>query len=148
MPTYKIARPVTNRENQIIGFVKDQGIWFADLPEFLSMGLGSRTNLMMVDGADTFLDFIGQGQHRVTLTVSTQAFKGYLTKMVKSGNGLNPELLKKIGHAPVDYGAYYSVTEFNSNPYKHQLWLCPVAEYVFGCYPEEIFASVHSSSKK
>lgn len=146
MPTYKIARPVADRKKQIISFVKDKGIWYADLPEFLSMGLGTQTNLMMVDGADTFLDLIGQGKRRVRLTVSTQSFNGYQTRMVKAGNGLNPELLKKVGHAPVDYGAYYSVTELHSNPYKHQLWLCPVAEYVFGCYPQEIFASVCSPS--
>ena len=148
MPTYKIARPVADKNTQIISFVKDQGIWYADLPEFLSLGLGTRANLMMVDGADTFLDLIGRGQHRVTLKVSTNAFKDHQTRMVKAGNGLNPELLKKIGHAPVDYGAYYSVTELNSKPYQHQLWLCPVAEYVFDCYPEEIFASVCQTDNK
>lgn len=142
MPTYTIARPVVDRENQIISFVKDQGIWYADLPEFLEMELGTRSNLMMVDGADTFLDFLSHGSKRVTLTVSTKPFTGFQTKMVKNGNGLNPALLEKIGHAPVDYGAYYSVTELNGKPFQHQLWLCPVAEYVFGCYPEEIFAAV------
>ena len=148
MTAYTKLRPVSDRQKQIISFVKEQGIWYADLPEFLTMGLGSRTNLMMVDGADTFLDLLGNGQKRVTLTVSTRPFKGYQTRMVKSGNGLNPDLLERIGHAPVDYGAYYSVTEIHGKPFRHRLWLCPVTEYVFGCYPEEVFASVTNSSKK
>lgn len=148
MPTYTKLRPVTDRENQIISFVKDQGIGYADLPEFLTSGLGSRTNLMMVDGADTFLDQLGAGKKGVTLTVSTRPFKGYQTRMIKAGTGLNPELLNKIGHAPVDYGAYYSVTEWSGKPFQHRLWLCPVAEYVFGCYPEEVFASVNKKSKQ
>jgi hypothetical protein len=44
--------------------------------------------------------------------------------------------LNKVGHAPVDYGAYYMVEEMPG----HKLWLCPVTEYVFdGVYPEKIF---------
>ena len=80
MPTYTTARPVADTQTQVLAFVKDQGIWYADLPEFLEARLGTRANLMMVDGADTFLD--------------------------------------------------------------HQLWLCPVTEYVFGNYPNEIYTAI------
>jgi hypothetical protein len=34
------------------------------------------------------------------------------------------------------------VSELNGNPFNHQLWLCPVTEYVFGNYPEEIYTAV------
>jgi len=46
----------TTTVTQVLGFVKENKIWFADLPEFLEQGLGTKQNLMMVDGADTFLD--------------------------------------------------------------------------------------------
>ena len=39
-------------------FYKENGIWYIDLPEFIEQGLGTKANLMMVDGADTFLDFL------------------------------------------------------------------------------------------
>jgi len=51
MPTYTTKRPVANSDIQILAFVKEASIWYADLPEFLEAGLGTRTNLMMVDGA-------------------------------------------------------------------------------------------------
>jgi hypothetical protein len=41
-----------------------------------------------------------------------------------------------------DYGAYYQVHEMHNQPYYHQLWLCPVTEYVFGNYPGTIYAAV------
>jgi hypothetical protein len=56
--------------------------------------------------------------------------------------GLNSPLLKLIGHAPVEYGAYYKVTQLNGESYNHQLWLCPVTEYVFGNYPQEICTAI------
>lgn len=32
-----------------LSFYKVNGIWYADLPAFLEVGLGTRSNLMMVD---------------------------------------------------------------------------------------------------
>jgi len=58
MPTYATARPVADTQTQVLAFVKDAGIWYADLPEFLEAGLGTRANLMMVDDADDLLDNI------------------------------------------------------------------------------------------
>jgi len=53
---------------------------------------------------------------------------------------MNKGLLDNIGHALVDYGAYYHVDSFKGETINHQLWLCPVTEYVFeGGYPEIIF---------
>jgi hypothetical protein len=142
MPTYTITRSVANIQTQVLSFIKDEGIWYADLPEFLEAGLGSRANLMMVDGADTFLDLLAKGSTRITLQISSQPFQGWQTKMHKIKIGLNSSLLQLIGHAPVDYGAYYKVTQMNGEAYNHQLWLCPVTEYVFGNYPQEICTAI------
>ena len=142
MPTCTTARPVSDIQTQVLAFVKEAGIWYADLPEFLEAGLGTRANLMMVDGADTFLDHLAQGKSRITLQISTRPFPGWQAGMRKIRKGLNKPLLQILGHAPVDYGAYYSVTHLNGQPHDHQLWLCPVTEYVFGNYPEQIYASI------
>ena len=61
MKTYTVTRSITDTQTQVLSFIKDEGIWYADLPEFLEAGMGSKANLMMVDGADTFLDLLAQG---------------------------------------------------------------------------------------
>lgn len=142
MSTYTTTRPVANIQSQVLSFVKEAGIWYADLPEFLNAGLGARSNLMMVDGADSFLDLLCAGQSRITLQISKTPFPEWQAKLQKTGVGLNSQLLDLVGHAPVDYGAYYQATEFAGKLFSHCLWLCPVTEYVFGEYPEQIFLSV------
>jgi hypothetical protein len=142
MKTYTVTRSITDTQTQVLSFVKDGGIWYADLPEFLEAGLGSRANLMMVDGADTFLDLLAEGDTRITLKISSKPFQGWQTKMQKIKVGHNSTLLQLLGHAPVDYGAYYKVTQMKGEAYDHQLWLCPVTEYVFGNYPQEIYTSI------
>jgi hypothetical protein len=54
---------------------------------------------------------------------------------------MNLELLDLIDYAPVDFGAYYNVSELIGKPYKHKLWHWPVTEYVFGSYPDEIYTA-------
>ena len=132
----------TTSTTKTLGFIKDNDIWYADLPQFLEQGQGTRENLMMVDGADTFLDILSNHSKQVTLGIAPEAFKGYQTSMKKFRKGLNKPLLDLVGHAPVDYGAYYQVHEMHNKPYDHQLWLCPVTEYVFGNYPDTIYAAV------
>jgi hypothetical protein len=133
---------LTTTEVQLLGFIKEQGIWYADLPSFLEQGLGVKANLMMVDGADTFLDLLSGNSSKLTLKIAPQAFEGYQTYMQQIKKGLNVELLERIGHAPVDYGAYYDVKELHGKAHAHRLWLCPVTEYVFGSYPQAIYAAV------
>ena len=129
-----------NTVTKTLSFNKENGIWFADLPAFLDAGLGTKANLMMVDGADTFLDYVSNNQNRATLKISTTLFEGSDAVLNKIGLGLNQGLLDQIGHAKVNYGAYYRVEKFKEITINHQLWLCPVTEYVFeGTYPESIF---------
>lgn len=123
-----------------LSFYKEAGIWYADLPAFLEAGLGTKTNLMMVDGSDTFLDYISNNQGKATLKLSTEPFEGSEAVLNKIRIGMNRGLLDNIGHAIVHYGAYYLVEKFKENILNHQLWLCPVTEYVFeGGYPEKIY---------
>ncbi len=133
---------VANVAVQTIGFYKEDGIWYADLPEFLEAGLGTRANLMMVDGADTFLDKLSEMGDRITLRISPEDFKGSEIVMHKIRIGLDQAVLDAVGHAPVDYGAYYRVDKDHGEPSDHLLWLCPVTEYVFGDYPDIIYAAI------
>lgn len=57
----------SNTVTKTLSFSKENGIWFADLLAFLDAGLGTKANLMMVDGADTFLDYLSNNQKRATL---------------------------------------------------------------------------------
>ena len=123
-----------------LSFYKENGIWFADLPQYLDAGLGTKANLMMVDGADTFLDVLANNQNHATLKISTNLLDESDAVLSKKGLGLNQELLDLIGHAKVNYGAYYKVDQYKGVPINHQLWLCPVTEYVFeGYYPQTIY---------
>jgi len=140
-----ITPNASNTNNTImrtLGFVKENGLWYADLPEFLERGLGTKNNLLMVDGSDTFLDFLSNNGTSVTLQIATEPFVGFEGHLEKITIGMNKGLLDEIGHAPVDYGAYYHVITWKGQAFKHRLWLCPVAEWVFGCYPNTIYISI------
>lgn len=128
-------------------FYKENGIWYIDLPEFLNAGLGTKANLMMVAGADTFLDKISNNGNRVKVEIGTdlvlEEMMHYDYHLQRTNYGMDKELLDSVGHAPVDYGAYYDVTKLLSDEIDHRLWLCPVTEYVFGGgYPNEIYIRV------
>lgn len=136
MQTSTMNKTVT----KTLSFCKESGIWYADLPAYLEAGLGTKTNLMMVDGSDSFLDFLSNHQGKATILISTEPFEGYDAALVKLRIGMNKGLLDHIGHALVDYGAYYQVDHFKGQTLNHQIWLCPVTEYVFeGQYPDTIY---------
>lgn len=127
-------------QTKTLSFYKENKLWYADLPEFLALGLGTKANLLMVDGADSFLDLLSSNGSNVTVKISTQPFKNHSIHLEKIKIGLNQTLLDSIGHAPVDYGAYYNVKKYQNQHFQHKLWLCPVTEYVFqGEYPNDIY---------
>ena len=120
-------------------FYKENEIWYIDLPEFLNQGLGSKANLMMVDGSDDLLDLLSKNGNEVTIEFSHQPFDGATHTLRAQQIGSNQSLLSQIGHAFVSYGMYYNVTELDNM----RIWLCPVTEYVFGgSYPREIYVKV------
>ena len=133
-----------NNLTKVIGFVKEENqSWYADIPEYLEKGIGNKNDLLMVDGADTFLDFLSGGGTRVDILVSTEEFGGNDTVLKKESIGMNQSLLQRVGHAEVEYGAYYTLDSFKGTAHSHRLWLCPVTEYVFGgYYPDKIYIKV------
>ena len=116
--------------DRLLGFVKEGSLWFADLPEFLEADLGDRNDLLT--GGDT----------RIQLRISDKPFDGDRIVMHIDAMGLDKELLDSAGQNPVDYGAYDQVTTLDGKPFRNRLWLCPVAEYVFGGYSRNIYASI------
>jgi len=124
-------------------FYKERDIWYIELPEFLEEGLGSKANLMMVDGADTLLDILSNNSSEVILEFSQLPFVGWTTWLELDKTGKNQKLLDQVGHAPVDNGAYYKTNLINNVKTTQSVWLCPVTEYVFDdYYPENIYVKV------
>lgn len=116
-------------------FNKEAGAWYIDIPGFIEQGLGSKGNLMMVAGADTLLDILSNNGDEVTIEFDENDFEGSEDVLLYTGRGMNEEELKIVNHPEVDYGGYYI-----SKNRQHPLWLCPVAEMLFGGhYPEKIF---------
>jgi hypothetical protein len=126
-------------------FYKENEIWYIDLPEFLDKGLGTKANLMMVDGSDELLDILSKNSTEVSVEFSHLPFDGATYTLRAQQLGSNQDLLSKIGHALVSYGMYYKVKELNAK----RIWLCPVTEYVFGgSYPSEIYVRVVDLNEK
>ena len=120
-------------------FYKEDGLWYIDLPDFLEKGLGTRANLLMVDGSDALLDSLSNQRNEVTLCFSETAFNGFTHHAKRLQEGLNQDRLHLAGHAPVSYGMYYRMEQ----PVDHVFWLCPVTEYVFGGhYPDALYLSI------
>jgi hypothetical protein len=116
-------------------FYKEEGIWYIDLPEFLTLGLGTKANLMMVGGSDTYLDGLSNNTGEVTVSFSNVNFEGSTDTLDRTKLGYDDIYLDSVGHARVDGGAYYkSIID------GHELWLCPVTKYVFQAdYPQRIY---------
>jgi hypothetical protein len=120
-------------------FYKEGKIWYIDLPEFVDEGLGTKANLIMVDGSDALLDILSKNGKEVTIEFSQLPFDGATYTLRAQQLGKNQDLLSRIGHALVSYGMYYNVLELDNM----RIWLCPVTEYVFGgSYPMEIFVGL------
>jgi len=107
-------------------FIKEPAGWFIDLPEFLEQG-GSKGDLEMVEGADTMLDIIAQGNSAVTLAIEETDFEG--AELVQLTEKCDPY----VG------GGYYVLRNWNGKEVNHTMWLCAVTEFVFGYLPEKIF---------
>ena len=119
-------------------FYKENGKWYIDLPEFLELNLGTKENLLMVGGSDTFLDKLSKNGDEVTIHFSNIAFTGYQDALYRTKLGFDEDYLQQVGHPIVDGGAYYKSVKDD-----HQLWLCPVTKFVFsGDYPQVIYIQV------
>ena len=100
-------------------FYREDGMWYADVAGWP----GPKNMLLMVDGADTFLDYLSNYSNEVQLDLSLDPKNGY-------------QVLNYTHPHPAGDGAYYT-TDMNGSD--HKLWLCGVAEFVFGYMPEEVW---------
>jgi hypothetical protein len=118
-------------------FYKDNTGWFIDLPEYINSGLGTKANLAMVLGADTFLDKLSNNGDKITLEISETPIDGSDDVLDIVGFDSPEEDLIEVGH-PIEVGAYYEDLKT-----QHMMWLCPVTKYVFnGHYPDTIYYKV------
>lgn len=105
-------------------FIKeDTGRWYIDLPGWT----GSKAELEMVEGADTMLDYVGQGNRCVELLLSETPFEN--ASVLK----LTKDLSDDIG------GGMYLLESYNSEFLNQEMWLCEVTQYVFGHLPPAIY---------
>ena len=108
-----------NKTALTMRFYKEEFMWYADVVGWP----GPKDMLLMVDGADTFLDYFSRQGEEVTLDLSLDPKAGY-------------EVLNYIHPHPAGDGAYYMA---DMNGSEHKLWLCGVTEFVFGYMPEEVW---------
>ena len=97
----------------------EDGRWFVILPEYD----GDQEDLEMVDGADTFLDFLTEDGLYVTVDVSLDDTGNY------------PIVLKLVAHDVI--GGTYQVE--NLEGFNREVWLCSVVHFIYGEHPENIY---------
>ena len=108
-----------NKRELTMRFYKEDLMWYADVKGWP----GPKGMLLMVDGADTFLDYLSNNGDEITLDLSLDPRQGY-------------QVLNYTHPHPANDGAYYTA-EMNGRD--HKLWLCGVTEFVFGHMPEEVW---------
>ena len=115
-------------------FYKEDNRWYIDVPEYIEAGIGTKDNLEMVLGADDLLDALSKNGIQVTLEIADYC--------PATSNELDQpfDMLEKTINNPPGTGATYTWIDWDSKGApEYVCWLCPVAEYVFGRYPEFIY---------
>lgn len=123
-------------------FYKDAGGWYIDLPEYIEAGIGTKANLAMVCGADTMLDRLSNNGDEITIQFEDHTFRGSSDVLINLGMGMDKEALDAVEHPEVEYGGYYHAKKLN-----HDLWLCPVVEFIWGSYPKKIYIKIIKNIK-
>jgi hypothetical protein len=114
----------TENAQQTLTFEKEaSGRWYVVLPEWK----GSKAALEMVEGADTMLEIMAQGQNEVTLLVSEQPFED-ANKLI-----LTEDLSNGIG------GGMYLLKTYQGKEINHPMWLCEVLVWVFKKLPPVVY---------
>jgi hypothetical protein len=107
-------------------FIKEATGWYIDLPEYIKKG-GSKADLQMVEGADTMLDIMADGDTTVSVQLDTKPFN----------EADELELVELCD--PAIGGGIYLMHTHKGEAVEHRMWLCGVALFVFGFMPEKIF---------
>lgn len=97
----------------------ENGKWFVVLPNYD----GDQEDLEMVDGADTFLDYLTEDGLYVNVDVS---LKDTLDDSI---------ILNLVSHDEI--GGTYQVE--NLPGFNHDIWLCNVVHFIFGEHPEMFY---------
>lgn len=99
--------------------------WYVELPEWE----GSKSDLEMVAGADTMLEYMAEGESEVCLYLSIDEFE-------------NSDKLEFIRLAKeLSNGAYYRFDKFRGIDINLEMWLCDVTLFVFGKFPKTIYVA-------
>lgn len=107
-------------------FVKKNGHWHIDSPEYLQQG-GNTVDLTMASGADSMLNLMSAGNDSVTLTLNTEPFD-------------NADVLELLQTCqPFMEGGYYTMSLHNGQPANYDMWLYDVPRFVFGDTPNKIY---------
>jgi hypothetical protein len=108
-----------------ITFKKENGAWYVVLPEWK----GPKASLAMVAGADTMLDCISGFTEICKIQITTEPVKDF------QGDGVIKKTSETAGLLRSFYGQHYNAEGL----YTGLIWLCPVAKFVFGNYPDEVY---------
>jgi len=113
---------------RLFRFYKEgSGRWYVDLPEWE----GSKDELEMVSGADTFLEILSQGESEVNVILSVTDFVGSdKLQLIKPG---------RLGGWELGEGSWYKLDSYIGISYDLEMWLCDVTKFVFGGFPETIY---------
>jgi len=130
-------------QTKLLCFIKENNEWYIDLPEVLEQSLATKEDLMMVEGADTFLDFISDKKNQVSILLSITDFPD-AQYILKKDLSTEKKVLLSIDSDEVgEYGSFYDVKKVNDDTYEHRIWLCPVTLYVLdGIYPDVIYIKI------
>jgi len=111
----------------LLFYKESNGDWYVDLPEWE----GSKSDLQMVEGADTMLEYMAEGNNIVWTHLSDEHFVG-------------SEEMKFIRTADeVGNGAYYKLETYKGINIDLEMWLCDVTKFVFGDFPKSIYIISH-----
>ncbi len=115
-------------------FYRKEGSWFIDL-KFWPF---SNYYLLMLCGADKLLDKLSEGKDEVVIQYSKNGFFDY-DGILQRDYIMGDKYM---------FGAIYDLKYMNINDYscdgkkKNNIWVCPLALFIFFMYPKEIFFKV------
>lgn len=107
-------------------FYKEYINWFIDLPDWK----GDKEDLEMIQGADSLLEVLSEGNNEIYLAISEEYF-----------NNANKLEFNRLGE---DYesGAFYNLKSYRNIEFDFEIWLCDVTLSIFNKFPESIYFKV------
>lgn len=105
-------------------FYKEGNNWYVDLPAWE----GSKSDLLMICGADTMLDIMSNGGIEVKCIISRTDFEG-----------ADKLEYKKSAVEEVGEGSFYFLEKFQGIEHNLSVFLCDVTLFVYGEFPELLY---------